>query len=67
MTGLGYDAAANKGSLWHIADVVGAHESFKAGVTGKGVGVALIGTGVTEVPGSDTGNVFLGAAFLRLT
>ena len=32
----------------------------RAGFTGKGVGVALIDTGVTEVPGLDTGNVYHG-------
>ena len=58
--GLGYDPLANKGSLWHIAKSVGAHGSYKNGLTGKGVGVALIDTGVTEVPGLDTGNVFHG-------
>ncbi len=59
-TELGYDALAHKGSLWHIASTVGAHGSYKAGFTGKGIGVALIDTGVTEVPGLDTGNVFHG-------
>jgi serine protease AprX len=58
--GLGYDPLANKGSLYHIAEVVGAHDSYAAGYTGQGVGVALIDTGVTEVPGLDTGNVVHG-------
>ncbi|WP_211297328.1 S8 family serine peptidase [Geodermatophilus tzadiensis] len=53
---LGYDVNA-KGSLFHIAQAVGAHDSYRAGFTGRGVGVALIDTGVTEVPGLDTGNV----------
>ncbi|CAA9350817.1 MAG: Peptidase S8 and S53, subtilisin, kexin, sedolisin [uncultured Nocardioidaceae bacterium] len=58
--GLGYDPVTDKGSLWHIAKAVGAHASYKNGLTGKGVGVALIDTGVTEVRGLDTGNVFHG-------
>ena len=57
---LGYDPGVDKGSLWHIAETVGAHDSYRAGYTGKGVGVALIDTGVSEVPGLDTGNVFHG-------
>jgi serine protease AprX len=59
-TSLGYDPATTKGSLYHIAQAVGAQDSYRAGFTGKGVGVALIDTGVTEVPGLDTGNVFHG-------
>ncbi|MGA8209925.1 MAG: S8 family serine peptidase, partial [Nocardioidaceae bacterium] len=57
---LGYDPVANKGSLWHIADAVHALDSYRAGYTGEGIGVALIDTGVTEVPGLDTGNVWHG-------
>jgi serine protease AprX len=49
--------AADKGSLFNIAQVVGAHASYQAGYTGKGIGVALIDTGVTPVRGLDTGNV----------
>jgi len=57
---LGYDPLSTKGSLYHIAEVVGAHDSHRAGFAGKGVGIALIDTGVTEVPGLDTGNVLHG-------
>ncbi|PWW24990.1 serine protease AprX [Geodermatophilus normandii] len=53
---LGYDPNA-KGALAHIAQAVGAHDSYRAGYTGRGVGVALIDTGVTRVPGLDSGNV----------
>ncbi len=56
---LGYDPEV-KGSLWRIAQTVGVHDSYRAGYTGKGIGVALIDTGVTEVPGLDTGNVYHG-------
>src|SRR4051794_38752431 len=58
--GLGYDPAADKGSLYNIAEVVGAHASFAAGYTGKGIGVALIDTGVSPVPGLTSGNVVNG-------
>jgi serine protease AprX len=47
----------DKGTLHHIAAAVGAHDSYQAGYTGKGIGVALIDTGVTNVPGLHTGNV----------
>jgi serine protease AprX len=57
---LGYDAQADKGSLHNIASVIGALDGYRAGYTGKGVGVALIDTGVTPVPGLDTGNVVNG-------
>ena len=57
---LGYDAQADKGSLFSIAGVVGALDAFRYGFTGKGVGVALIDTGVTPVRGLDTGNVVNG-------
>jgi serine protease AprX len=57
---LGYDAVRDKGSLHNIAEVVGAHASYAAGYTGKGIGVALIDTGVTPVPGLASGNVVNG-------
>jgi serine protease AprX len=57
---LGYDAQSDKGSLYDIAGVVGALDAYRAGFTGKGVGVALIDTGVTQVRGLDTGNVVNG-------
>jgi len=57
---LGYDPVADKGALYDVAEVVGAHASYAAGITGKGVGVALIDTGVTPVPGLTSGNVVTG-------
>jgi serine protease AprX len=54
---LGYDAVANKGSLYNIAEVVGAHDAYRRGLTGKGVGVALLDTGVVPVQGLTSGNV----------
>jgi serine protease AprX len=59
-TALGYDPVADKGSLYNIAEVVGAHDAYRQGFTGKGVGVALIDTGVTPVPGLVSGNVING-------
>jgi serine protease AprX len=58
--GLGYDPVSDKGSLYNIAEAVGAHSSYQAGYTGKGVGVALIDTGVSPVPGLTSGNVVQG-------
>src|SRR3954468_9894105 len=58
--GLGYDAVGDKGSLFNIAEVVGAHATYAAGITGKGVGVALIDTGVSPVAGLTSGNVING-------
>src|SRR3954469_5751893 len=57
---LGYDPVANKGSLYNIAEVIGAHDLYRSGITGKGVGVALIDTGVAPVPGLTSGNVVQG-------
>src|SRR3954452_6016438 len=59
-TGLGYNAVADKGSLFNIAEVVGAHATYASGITGKGVGVALIDTGVSPVAGLTSGNVVNG-------
>lgn len=57
---LGYDAQTDKGSLHNIAGVVGALDAYRLGITGRGVGVALIDTGVTRVAGLDSGNVVNG-------
>ncbi len=43
-----------------MKEIVEANKMHSAGFTGKGVGVALIDTGVTEVRGLDTGNVYHG-------
>jgi serine protease AprX len=58
--GPGYDALTDKGSLYDIAEVIGAHDAYRSGITGKGVGVALIDTGVAAVPGLTSGNVVNG-------
>lgn len=57
---LGYDPVADKGSLYNIAEVIGAHDAYQKGLTGKGVGVALIDTGVAPVQGLTSGNVVNG-------
>ncbi len=58
--GLGYDPFTTKGSLYNISAAVGAHTSYALGYTGKGVGVALIDTGVAPVDGLTSGNVYNG-------
>jgi serine protease AprX len=58
--GLGYDPVTDKGSLYNVSEVVGAHQAYRQGITGKGIGVALIDTGVAAVPGLTSGNVVNG-------
>ena len=58
--GLGYDPVTDKGSLYNVSEVVGAHQAYRQGITGKGIGVALIDTGVAPVPGLTSGNVVNG-------
>src|SRR5690606_9989673 len=41
------------GSMYHVADQVGARELWASGITGAGVNVAVIDTGVAPVPGLD--------------
>ncbi len=43
--------------LSHVASVIGADRLYSRGVTGKGVGVALVDTGVVPVKGLTSGNV----------
>ena len=57
----GYDPTADPGSLYTTEQLIGAQSLWSAGVTGKGVGVALIDTGVTPVQGLDApGQVYNG-------
>ena len=49
-----YDAAADAGSVNRLVDVIGARTLWEAGVTGAGVDVALIDSGVAPVPGLTT-------------
>ena len=51
--------ASDPGSLCTLTRVIGAQDAWARGYTGAGVGVALIDTGVTAVPGL-AGQVFRG-------
>src|SRR5436190_3265826 len=57
---LGYDAVADTGSVQDIAQIVNAPTAWQNGLTGAGVGVAVIDTGITKVPGLDQGQVIDG-------
>jgi serine protease AprX len=50
----GYDAAADANSAYNAANLVGAHDAWTRGYTGKGIDVALIDSGVTPVTGLGT-------------
>jgi serine protease AprX len=51
----GYDPTADTGSLYNTTQMIGAQAYWKAGYTGKGVGVALIDSGVSPVQGLNLG------------
>ncbi|MFN2538256.1 MAG: S8 family serine peptidase, partial [Mycobacteriales bacterium] len=57
---LGYDVTEDDGSLYNIAQVTRAKDAWSKGVTGKGVDVALIDSGVSAVKGLTSGNVLHG-------
>ncbi|RZS91054.1 serine protease AprX [Motilibacter rhizosphaerae] len=57
---LGYDVQKDPGSLFLAAQVVHANTVWGKGVTGKGVDVALIDSGVAPVQGLTSGNVVVG-------
>ena len=48
-----YNASSDAGSMYNVAQVTGARKAWAAGVTGTGVDVALIDSGVTPVAGLD--------------
>jgi serine protease AprX len=54
---LGFDPVADEGAPTFIGAVVGVRPAWTAGITGKGVDVALIDSGVTKVKGLSSGNV----------
>jgi serine protease AprX len=56
----GYDATADGNSMYNVTLGTGAQAYWKAGYTGQGVGVVLIDSGVSPVPGLDSGNVVYG-------
>ncbi|MDP9227329.1 MAG: S8 family serine peptidase, partial [Actinomycetota bacterium] len=47
----GFDAKADPGSMFNTAKSIKASDSWKAGYTGQGIGVALIDSGVVPVDG----------------
>ena len=49
---LGYDPA-DGGSMSSVTQAIGAQAAWASGITGKGVDVAVLDTGVTPVPGLD--------------
>jgi serine protease AprX len=58
---LGFDPATQPGSLVNVTRSTGAQSLWRAGLTGAGVDVALIDTGVSPVPTlSDPGKVVVG-------
>jgi serine protease AprX len=48
---LGADASGEQGSMALVADTIGARRLWQHGITGAGVGVALLDTGVAPVAG----------------
>src|SRR3954454_16703622 len=50
MAGDGYDAATTMGSLYNTARAIGATDLWRRGITGRGVDVAVIDTGVNPDP-----------------
>jgi len=57
---LGYDPVTDFGSLNNVTQITGVQSAWKAGYTGKGVDVALIDSGVSDVKGLTSGNVING-------
>ena len=49
-----YDPSTDKGSMWQLDRAVGARSLWAQGVTGRGVDVALIDSGVVPVAGLDS-------------
>ena len=61
LQGTRYDANTDAGSMYNVAQVTGARRLWSNGVTGAGVDVALIDSGVAPVPGlAATGKVVNG-------
>ncbi len=46
----GYDPAATLGSMYNVVDQIGARKLWHNGVTGQGIDIAVIDTGVAPVP-----------------
>ena len=54
---LGYDVAGDQGSLYSVAQVTHAKDAWAHNITGRGVDVALIDSGVARLPGLTSGNI----------
>src|SRR5207245_3751034 len=48
-----YDATTDRGSMWRVNRTIGARALWAQGITGRGVDVALIDSGVVPVTGLD--------------
>jgi serine protease AprX len=57
---LGYDVTNDEGSLFNVAQITHADQAWNGRVTGQGIGVALIDSGVAPVQGLTSGNVING-------
>src|SRR3954447_6187518 len=57
---LGYDVTGDDGSLYNIGQITRATNAWNSHVTGQGVDVALIDSGVAPVQGLTSGNVLDG-------
>jgi len=58
----GYDPTQDAGSLFNTTKLIGAQSAWAHGVTGKGIGVAVIDTGVAPVKGlNNAGQLINGA------
>ncbi len=60
LTGADWGYSSGQTTMTQVNQTVGATSLHKAGVTGKGVGVALVDTGVVPVAGLTSGNVVNG-------
>ncbi len=59
---LGFDASTDLGSTYNVARAIGADDAWRLGITGRGVDVALIDSGVVPVDGlKASGKVVNGA------
>jgi serine protease AprX len=55
-----YAPSTDSDSMYKLETIVGARNDWKAGYTGRGIDVALVDSGVAQVPGLLPGNVVLG-------
>ncbi len=55
-----YTPSSDSDSMYRLETIVGARSDWKAGYTGRGIDVALVDSGVAQVPGLLPSNVVLG-------